>query len=132
MKLTAVTLLIACLVFPAFSGEPEHGALCVAPAPLGHPVTSATHELVCHSGNLSLKVDKQQAILWPHKDSLKIGNLDVKQSHQIVVLCEDKPQQSFSFRFSEFKTKKLCLFINDLYQTAQLWDSSKSVWCKCK
>ena len=43
-----------------------------------------------------------------------------------MVLCNGKPQQSFRFRFSEFKTKELCLFINDLYQTAQLWEARKS------
>jgi hypothetical protein len=132
LRPTLVAVLIACLACPAFSGESEHGALCVAPVPLGHPITSATHELICQTGNLSLKVDKQQAILWPHKDSLKMENLDIAQSHRIVILCDDQAQQSFNFRFSEFKTKKLCLFVNDLYQTAQLWESSKTVWCKCK
>jgi len=26
----------------------------------------------------------------------------------------------------------LCLFINDLYQTAQLWRPRDARWCKCK
>jgi len=132
MRPTVAALLIACLACPAASVESEHGAVCVAPVPLGRPITSATHELVCQTGNLSLKVDKQPEILWPHKHGIKIESLDITQSHRVVVFCDEKAQQSFSFRFSEFKTKKLCLFINDLYQTAQLWESSRSPWCKCK
>lgn len=110
----------------------QSGAICVAPVPLGQPVTSPTHQLACHSGNLSVKVDQQQVILWPHKNSLSITSLDATQDHQISIFCDQKIQQSLRFRFSEFKSKKLCLFISDLYQSAQLWESSRSASCKCK
>jgi hypothetical protein len=50
----------------------------------------------------------------------------------VVVLCNHKPLQSFAFLFSEFKTKELCLFLNDLYRTVQLWESKSAPWCKCK
>jgi hypothetical protein len=49
-----------------------------------------------------------------------------------MVLCDGKPQQSFRFRFSTFKSNRLCLFINDLYQTVQLWKLKESPWCKFK
>jgi len=120
LRPTAIALLTAPLVCPAFSAESEHGSVCVAPVPPEPPSTAATEELFCHSGNLSLKIDKQQVIPWPHKESLRIEALDLTQRHRVVVLCDGKPQQSFGFRFSEFKTKRLCLFINDLYQTVQL------------
>ncbi len=79
-----------------------------------------------------MKIDQQQSFLWPHKNSLKVTSLATTQDHQIRIFCDQKIQQSLSFRFSEFKSKKLCLFISDLYQGAQLWESSRSVWCKCK
>jgi|SRR5712692_1768149 len=126
LRPTAIALLIAFLLCPAFSAESEHGSVCVAPVPVEPPSTAATPELFCHSGSLSLKIDKQQAVPWPHKESLKIEGLDLTQRHRVMILCDGKPQQSFRFRFSEFKTKQPCLFINDLYQTAQLWESKQS------
>ena len=51
---------------------------------------------------------------WPTKDGIHI-DLDVSATHRVVVFCNGKPQQSFKFRFAEFKSAKLCLFLNDLY-----------------
>jgi hypothetical protein len=132
LKTTAVALLLIFSLCPVFSAESEDGSVCVAPIPVQPPSTAATPELFCHSGNLSLKIDSQQVFPWPRKEGLKIEHLDLTQRHLVVVLCDAKPQQSFKFRFSEFKTKRLCLFINDLYQTAQLWEPKQSPWCKCK
>jgi hypothetical protein len=61
-----------------------------------------------------------------------VDGLDISARHRVVVYCDKKPQQSFSFRFSEFKAKRLCLFLNDLYETVQLWEPSQAPWCKCK
>ena len=132
MKQTAIALSIVFLPCPAFSAEPERGSVCVAPVSVEPPITAATAELFCHSGILSFKIDNQQVVPWPHKESLTIEGLDLAQGHRVMVLCDGKPQQSFRFRFSEFKTKQPCLFINDLYQTAQPWEPKKSPWCKCK
>jgi hypothetical protein len=79
-----------------------------------------------------MKIDSQQPMAWPIKENVKIEALDVTVTHRVVVFCDGKPQQSFKFRFSEFKTSELCLFINDMYKTAQLWDSKGAPWCKCK
>ena len=59
--------------------------------------------------------------MWPTKESVKIDGLAIPGGHRVVVLCGGKPQQSFWFRFSESETPELCLFLNDLYKTAQLW-----------
>jgi len=48
------------------------------------------------------------------------------------VFCDGKPQQSFTFRFAEYGADHLCLFINRLYQTAQLWRPREARWCKCQ
>lgn len=110
----------------------QHGSVCVAPIPEEPPSTAGTPELFCHSGKLSLRIDGLPAMPWPHKDSFKFASLDVDRTHIVVVLCDGKPQQSFRFRFSEYKRSELCLFINDLYQTAQLWEAKRSPWCRCK
>jgi len=63
---------------------------------------------------------------------VKIDALDAAAAHRVVISCNGKPQQSFRFRFSDFKTRELCLFINDFCKTAQLWESKGTPWCKCK
>ena len=78
-----------------------------------------------------MEIDAQPVMAWPTKKSVHI-DLDVSQAHRVVVFCDGKPQQSFKFRFADFKTPKLCLFINDLYKTVQLWESKDAPWCKCK
>jgi hypothetical protein len=77
-------------------------------------------------------IDNLPAIVWPHEEGVKIDNLALADRHRGVILCDGKPQQSFKFRFSEFKTAKLCLALSDLYGWAQLWDAKRSPWCKCK
>jgi hypothetical protein len=133
LRPTAFVPVLAFLLCSTFSAESEQGSVCVAPVPVEPPSTAATAEFFCHSGSFSLKIDKQQAFPWPRKESLKIEGLNITQRHRVTILCDGKPQQSFGFRFCDFKTKQLCLFINDLYQTAQLWEESKrSPWCRCR
>ena len=95
------------------------------PAPFSAP------GLYCDSEKVSLKIDTQ-TVPSPIRESVKIARLDLTTRHRVVVFCDGKPQQSFSFRFSEFKTSELCLFLNDLYKTAQLWEAKRCPWCKCK
>jgi len=111
-------------------GESMQGSICVATIPYQPPTTAGTPDLFCRSGHLSLKLDNREPVPWPHKVSLKIDALDTSQRHKVTVLCDGKPQQSFAFRFSDFKSPQLCLLINDLYQTVQLWELRKSPWCR--
>jgi hypothetical protein len=131
LKTTVVVLQIVLLFSAASRAQTTRGALCVAPIPLETPTTAAPG-LGCSYQDISLKIDAQKIVAWPHKDSLKIEHLDVTESHRVTVLCGGKAHQSFRFRFTEYQTTTLCLFINDFYQTIQLWEPSKSPWCKCK
>ena len=63
---------------------------------------------------------------------MEIDGLSTEARHRVVIYRGEKPQQSFSFRFSDFKSRKPCLFLNDLYWTAQLWEPEKAPWCKCR
>lgn len=123
--------LAALLLCAAYSVASESGTVCVAPVP-EKPSTYSAPGYFCESKKLSLKIDEQQALPWPIKESIAIGSLDLAAPHRIAIFCEGKPQQSFKFRFSDFETKKLRLFINDLYKTAQLWEDKDCPWCKCK
>jgi hypothetical protein len=113
----------------AFAFEPA--SVCVAPVPEKADRFSAPG-FFCDPKSLTLRIDKQEPMPWPIKGSLKIDAVDASASHRVVVYCGGKPQQSFRFRFSEFKTKDLCLFLNDLYKTVQLAEAEQCPWCKCK
>jgi hypothetical protein len=92
--------------------------------------------LLCNSGMLTIKIDTRESVPWPHKESIKIDDLDLTQSHLVVASCDGKPVQSFRFHFSEFKASGLCLTFEDLfdgYEGMRLWDARHSPWCKkCK
>jgi hypothetical protein len=78
------------------------------------------------------KIDARDVTPWPRAERLKIEGLDLKASHRVRVFCDAKPHQTFTFRLSTFHLNELCLFINDFYQTAQLWRPAEARWCKCK
>jgi hypothetical protein len=122
--------LIVAFINPNCFAEPESGSLCIAPA-LFDPKETSAPGLYCEAEKFSVKIDAQ-VTAWPIKESIKLAGLDLNIRHRVIVLCDHKPQQSFTFRFSEFKTKRLCLFLNDLYRTAQLWEAKRAPWCKCK
>jgi hypothetical protein len=113
------------------AAEPGSRSVCIAPL-LEVPDGRSAPGLFCESAKLSLKIDAQPAAAWPIKKSVKVDNLDPVTRHRIVVLCAGKRQQSFTFRFSDFKTGQVCLFLNDLYKTAQLWEAKRCPWCKCE
>src|SRR6202041_410610 len=117
VKSMTTVFLIAMLLCPVSFAQSEQGSVCVAPISKGWPPTAGTVELACASNKFSLKIDAQKAIPWPNTESIKIDGLDINTRHRIVVYCAGKPQQSFGFRFSAFKTAELCLFLNDLYKT---------------
>ena len=79
---------------------------------------------------LLFKIDKRKAVPWPHKESLKIEGLDLKERHLVVLISDDKRIQSFWFRFTDFKNADLCISF-DGYQGVQLREA-KGSQCKCK
>jgi len=136
IKRTILSVVLAGALYPVGIADSALGSLCIAPGPElpkspdGQVVLRG--ELFCEVEKLSLKIDSQPTRPWPVKSSARIDGLDLKVSHRVVIFCEGKAQQSFRFSYSEFKSRELCLFINDLYGTVQLWEKKRSPWCKCK
>jgi hypothetical protein len=112
--------------------QSENGSVCVAPISKYWPETAGTPDLSCSPRKLSVRIDTQKAFAWPTSKGVVINGLDLNARHRVVVYCDEKPQQGFSLRFSDFKDRQLCLFLNDLYKTVQLWEPSQAPWCKCK
>jgi hypothetical protein len=123
----AFGVLLSCL---PMSAQSDSAAICLAPNAGELPVRCSPG--LCGSGNLSLKIDNRDVLPWPKTPSKKIVGHHPQASHRIVIYRAGKPQQSFKFDFSRFKSNTACLFLNDLYWTAQLWDPKSAPWCKCK
>ena len=131
MRIIGAVLLVVVLLCPTSSAEPGIGSVCVAPVPAKPSPYAAPPGFLCDSAKLSLRIDALKPMAWPVGESVKIDALDAAAAHRVVVSCDGKAQQSFRFRFSDFKTRELCLFINDFYKTVQLWESKGTPWCKC-
>jgi hypothetical protein len=129
LRVVAIALLIASMLCPALSAEKGTGTVCVIPNSTMPP------RLISPGGSynpktLQLKIDKREAVLWPHKDTLKIEDLDLKERHLIVLLSDGKRIQSFRFRFADFGAARLCMSF-DGYQGVQL-QVGGTTYCKCK
>ena len=133
MQIVRVTFMMTAMIVAlgslALSLERETPSLCIAPV-AKIPIPAASPGLFCDSKNFSLKID-EKIMAWPMKGSVKIDTLNADVRHRVVVYCSGKPQQSFGFRFSDYKSLDLCLFLNDLYKTVQLQEVKRSPWCKC-
>lgn len=92
----------------------------------------ASPGLFCDSGNRSYRIDSLKAVPWPKGAEETVTGLDVSQAHRITISCNGKPQQSFRFRFLDYKTETVCLFLSGLYKTAQLCNPKTSVFCQCR
>jgi hypothetical protein len=131
MRIISIPVVMVVLLRPDLAGRAGQGSICIAPLDVD-PSKAGTPNLFCDSGNFSLRVDGRQPIRWPRAESLVIDSFDLGGRHRVVVWCDGKPQQSFTFRFSQFKSKQPCLFVNDLSRTVQLWEPRGAAWCKCK
>jgi hypothetical protein len=130
MKTAGGLLCAALFLCPVVLAQSERGIVCVAPnSP--DPPTRISPGGFYNPATLSVKIDKNPAILWPHKESVKIGDLDINQRHLIVLTSDGKKIQSFWFRFSDYKSTDLCIDF-DGYQGVRLQEKKYSPWCKCK
>jgi hypothetical protein len=130
MKSAAAALFLALLISQSMSAEGSEGTVCVAPNSAERP-TLFSPGLEYNPATLSLKIDQRQTIPWPHKDSVKIDGLDLKERHLVVLTSDGKRLQSFWFRFSEYKSVDLCIAF-DGYGGPELREAKGSPWCKCK
>jgi len=131
VKIWLIVVLSALTSSYAFATGSTTGTVCAAP--VSAKVDPRSGELpVCLSGKFSFKIDALDEVPFSQKDSLKIAGLDLGARHRVAIYCDKKPHQTFWFRFSDFQNNTLCLFINDLYKTAQLWEVKRCPWCKCK
>ena len=128
--LMAVVVFTASFQCLGLQAQSDTRSICVAPKAAETPQRCAPG--LCAGGELSLRIDRQSVQHWPKSGSMRISGLSTTARHRIVIYRAGKAEQSFSFRFSEFKSNIPCLFLNDLYWTAELWEAKRAPWCKCR
>ena len=126
-KLVLRTLIGLTILAGSLYGQSETRSLCVAPNSAETPQRCGGAPGLCASGKISIRIDRLSAQPWPKSESVKIDGLSAGERHRIVIYRAGKAQQSFTFRFSDFTSTTPCLFLNDLYWTAQLWEPKRAL-----
>jgi hypothetical protein len=108
----------------------ENGSVCVLPNSPESP-TRISPGGEYNPKTLTLRIDKQEPIRWPHKEPVLIDNLDLEANHLVVLTSDGKRIQSFRFKFSENDDAKLCIYF-DGYQGVQLGSRKNADWCRVK
>jgi hypothetical protein len=116
MKLNAI-LLIVLSIGPSLIAETT-GSVCVLPNPSESP-TRISPGGEYNPATLMVKIDKKEALHWPHHDGLVIDGLNIGVRHRMVLYSDNKPIQSFWFRFSEYETNRIQVSF-DRYQGVQM------------
>jgi len=108
----------------------ENGSICVLPnSP--EPPTRISPGGEYNPKTLTLRIDKQEPIRWPHKEPVLIDGLDLQTNHLVILTSDGKRIQSFRFKFSEDDDAKLCIYF-DGYQGVQLGNRKNADWCRVK
>ena len=134
----------AAFVFIAFAvataAGPTRGRVCLAPL----IKETAKQETVpwqrlgdSDSTNYSVRVDERHVVSLSLVKASWIRDLDLNSEHSLVILADGNPVESFKFRFDDVNFRDptrpdLCLFVNSLYLTWQLWRVEQTGdWCPC-
>jgi hypothetical protein len=128
VKMTVIALVFVALLCPAILSEPARGTICVLAQPDHFPAGTLMGSVQYNPATLKLRIDKQNAISWPHKENLKINDLGPEERHLLTIMSDGKPVQSVWFRFTS--DLDLCLEF-DSYGAIQIGGIKHSL-CKCK
>ena len=108
----------------------ERGSICVLPnSP--EPPTRISPGGEFNPKTLTLRIDKQEPIRWPHKQPVVIQGLDLQTNHLVVLTSDGKRIRLFRFKFAEDDDAKLCIDF-DGYQGVQLGNKKNADWCRVK
>ena len=107
------------------------GSVCVA-SRVDDPWWKVAAPDATNTRGLSVKIDNRPTAPWPRVKSLRFDDLDLRDSHLLVILdANRKPVESVRFKFSSYKKADLCMSYHG-YQGMQLAEAtSRTPWCKC-
>ena len=106
------------------------GSICVLPNS-SVPPTRISPGGEYNPDTLAVRVDNREPIRWPHKKPVLIDNLNMQDSHLVMLTSDGKRIQSFRFKFSDYHDAKLCVYF-DGYEGVQLGNRTDALWCKVK
>ncbi len=135
LKVAPTVLLCSLLIFPFAmaaqnEAEQKNGSVCILPnSP--EPPTRISPGGEYNPKTLTLRIDKQEPIHWPHKQPVLIDGLDLQARHLVVLTSDGKRIQSFQFKFAEDDDARLCIYF-DGYQGVQLGSKKNADWCRVK
>src|ERR1700733_15003426 len=103
MRLAWIFVTTIVLMHGDVFAEGDLGSVCVAPM-LWEPQTGdgprlSAPGLYCDPTQISVRID-EHVVPSPIKESVNLTGLDLTSRHRVRVFCGNKPQQSFTFRFS--------------------------------
>ena len=101
----------------------EQGSVCVLPNS-SEPPTRISPGGDYNPKTLTLRIDKQEPIRWPHTEPAVIDGLDLRTNHLVVLTSDGKRIHSFRFKFGDDDGAKLCIYF-DGYQGVQLREQEK-------
>jgi len=131
--LASVTLIFANAAVsqtPPTDSASGKGSVCVLPnSP--KPPTQISPGGMYNPDTLTVRIDKREAIRWPHKTPTMIDNLDLQGNHLIALASDGRQIMSARFRFSYYHDAQLCAYF-DGYQGIMLGNTSDALWCKVK
>jgi hypothetical protein len=115
---------------PLTNNAGASGSVCVLPnSP--KPPTMISPGGMYNPETLTVRIDKREALRWPHKAPALIDALDPQGNHLIVLTSDGRQIMSARFRFADYHDTRLCAYF-DGYQGIQLGNTSDALWCKVK
>jgi len=115
---------------PHTSDARGSGSVCVLPNSPDPPKRISPGGYY-NPNTLTVRIDSQDAMHWPHKTPIRIDGLDLQEKHLIVLTSDGRQIMSAHFRFSNYHDVHLCAYF-DGYQGIMLGNTSDALWCKVK
>jgi hypothetical protein len=117
------------------SADSARGVVCIAPvrASNPNPISLANPAGGSRKFGFEVSIDGRKRLQVDHAESLVIKGLDPKKRHMVAIYRNGGLITSFRFSFSDYRSRSLCLWFKELYETWSLWDyrDSRTVGCKC-
>ena len=125
-----LTLLFAC---SAYVQAQSSGSVCIAPP--ARPTAGEKSLANSAGGNTittyAIQIDRKPSVIASNDEAVKISGVSLGRKHLVKIIGDGRVVQSFWFKFSSYKSRELCLWFNELYETWSLWEA-KDAGAKCR
>jgi hypothetical protein len=130
-KIIAVGLIVG--LSPLSISAAETGSVCIASVPpnAGGNKSMANSASSTVPYEFTVSFNNSEPVVVSHGLPVLVPKLAIAQRHRVQIKQAGSPKAAFTFRFSEHKSSKLCLWFNPLYETWSLSAPGKMRWCRC-